>query len=89
MEVSDIEKKLSKEPQVAKCSYWKEEELKPLKSRNSKLFEYIQRKGPVKRPSPPKQAKENMTNKDQQLSKTNKNSAEEHKNDPIMSCKSD
>ena len=27
--------------------------------------------------------------KDHQLSKTNKNSAEEHKNDPLMSCKSD
>ena len=45
----NMDNNLSNEPQVAKHSYWKEKELKPLKIRNSKLYEYIQRKGPVKK----------------------------------------
>lgn len=77
---------LAKGPKTT--SYWKEEEVQSLKRRNSKLYAYIQRKGPIKKPSPSpsKRSKENVTSKDQQV---NKSRAETYQTDQLMSCKSE
>ena len=62
--------------------------MKSLKRRNSKLYAYIQRKGPTKKPSlsPTKRSQENVTSKDQQV---NKSRTETHQTDQLMSCKSE
>ena len=59
-----------------------------MKRRNSKLYAYIQRKGPTKKPSPspPKSSQENVTSKDQQVLKFR---TETQQNDQLLSCKSE